>query len=203
MIALRPHNWSELQHYKHRTPPWIKLHRKLLDDLKWHCLPVASRALAPMLWLIASEDKEGIIMGTHVEIAFRLRISREELQDGLMPLIENGMFEDASTMLAERLQVAISESESETERESERDASAALAPARARGVAQEKVQPLKPLTSREEWGTRLENHRPDIGKRCWKPFWGPPPDQLGDGHFMPKDMLADWRAKYSIVKARA
>jgi hypothetical protein len=28
---LRVKNWSEFQHYKDRNPPWIKLHRTLLD----------------------------------------------------------------------------------------------------------------------------------------------------------------------------
>jgi len=202
MLALRPHNWTKFQHYRHRRPPWIKLHRELLDDFKFHSLPVASRALAPMLWLLASEDEEGIIMGSEVTISFRLRMSREEFEEAIKPLMEQGLFEDASIVLAGRLQHATSESERESERESEADASAALAPSRARGVAQE-TRTLKPLTSREEWAARMEGHRPDLGKRNWKPFWGPPPDQLGSGHFMPPDMLKDWRAKYSIVKASA
>jgi hypothetical protein len=61
----------------------------------------------------------------------------------------------------------------------------------------------RPLTSREEWAKRLEGHRPDLGKRCWKPFWGPPPDQLGSGHLMPRDLLEDWRRKYPVVKGAA
>ncbi len=58
----------------------------------------------------------------------------------------------------------------------------------------------RPLTTREEWAKRLEGHRPDIGKRCWKPFWGPPPDQMGSGHGFPADMLADWRRKHGGKK---
>ncbi len=57
----------------------------------------------------------------------------------------------------------------------------------------------RPLTTREEWAKRLEGHRPS--KRNWKPFWGPPPDQLGDGHLMPKDMLATWRRAHSFVRS--
>ena len=34
MMTARLHikNWGEFQHYKKRNPPWIKLHKKLLDD---------------------------------------------------------------------------------------------------------------------------------------------------------------------------
>lgn len=195
MISIRPHNWSELQHYKERRPPWIKLHRKLLDDIKWHTLPLASKALAPMLWLLASEHKEGIIMGEEVEIAFRLRISKEELREALKPLLDNEMFKDASIVLAGRLQLApesCSESERETERESE---------GRRKRVASNPKGPLalaetkKPaITSREEWESRLAAYRPMEGKRDWKPFWGPRPDSSGDGHAMPKDLLTRWRS---------
>ena len=31
-MALIPKNWSQFQHYKGRRPPWIKLHRALLDE---------------------------------------------------------------------------------------------------------------------------------------------------------------------------
>jgi hypothetical protein len=54
-MLIVPNNWAELQHYKDRSPPWIKLHKKLLDNFEFQSLPVASRALAPMLWLLASE----------------------------------------------------------------------------------------------------------------------------------------------------
>ena len=54
-MILRVKGWARFQHYKHRRPPWIRLYRELLDDVTWHRLPVASRALAPMLWLLASE----------------------------------------------------------------------------------------------------------------------------------------------------
>jgi hypothetical protein len=67
MAQYRVKNWAEFQHYKDRSPPWIRLHRSFLDDYDFHCLPVASRALAPMLWLLASENKDlssGIIEGS-------------------------------------------------------------------------------------------------------------------------------------------
>jgi len=61
MKRLRPKNWNEFQHYKRRHPPWVKLHKRLLDNFEFQSLPLASKALAPMLWLLASEDRQGWI----------------------------------------------------------------------------------------------------------------------------------------------
>ena len=58
-MKLIPKNWVDHQHYKDRNPPWIKLHRKLLNDRAFMCLPLASKALAPLLWLLAAETKDG------------------------------------------------------------------------------------------------------------------------------------------------
>jgi len=122
-------NWAEFQHYKDRSPPWIKLHKELLDDKSFQRLPVASRALAPMLWLLASESKDGSFDGSIDELAFRLRQSEKEITSGLEPLIENGFFiteQDASEPLAERLQVAVPETEAEAYKpEAETEAPAA------------------------------------------------------------------------------
>lgn len=122
MNRIRPKNWSEFQHYKCRTPPWIKLHRGLLDDFAYQRLPVASRALAPMLWLLASEDVAGLIDADHEKLAFRLRITVDEVDSALTPLIEKGFFvvvQSASEPLAECNRDACLETEVETEVEGE------------------------------------------------------------------------------------
>lgn len=117
-MALRPKNWERFQHYKQRCPPWIKVYRTLLDDRDFMCLPVASKALAMMLWLLASEHAEGVIEGVPADWAFRLRMTDNELLVALKPLIDNGMFEDASMMLAECLQGACPETENREREES-------------------------------------------------------------------------------------
>lgn len=117
MIHIRPRNWTKFQHYKGRRPPWVKLHRALLDDFEWHQLPLASKALAPMLWLLASETVEGDIQGPESAIAFRLHISVSDLLDALKPLIDGDFFQNASRTLAPRKQLAPSESETERFRE--------------------------------------------------------------------------------------
>lgn len=112
---LTPKNWSEFQHYSNRSPAWIKLHRKLLDDFEFSRLPVASRALAPLLWLLASEYESGQITASDDELAYRLRMSKKELADALSPLVDAGFFL-ASETLAECKQDACLEKEREEEK---------------------------------------------------------------------------------------
>jgi hypothetical protein len=122
-MILTPKNWNDFQHYKDREPSWIKLHKNLLTNYEFICLPVASRALAPVLWLLASEYKDGIIDASLDKIAFRLSMTRGDLAEALTPLIESGFF-DASEPLAERKQEAIPEKEIQEQIEEEKDSCA-------------------------------------------------------------------------------
>lgn len=110
-MRIRPKNWSDFQHYKGRRPPWIKLHRDLLDNYEFQCLPLASRALAPMLWLLASEDEAGWIDADEKKLVFKLRCTVDELAIGLEALVTAGFFESdkrrASSTLAARKQEPI------------------------------------------------------------------------------------------------
>lgn len=120
-MLLQPKNWALFQHYKDRCPPWIKLHRDLLNNREFICLPLASKAIAPMLWLLASEAKDGIFDASFEELTFRLRITDQEYADGIKPLIDKGFFLIASGVLAERYQSAISEGEGEGEAKKEKE----------------------------------------------------------------------------------
>ena len=120
-MLLTPKNWSVFQHYKDRCPPWIKLHRDLLNDRVFMCLPLASKALAPLLWLLASESKDGTFDGSLDELVFRLHITPKEYKDGVKPLIDKGFFVVASGVLAECYQDAIPETETERETETKRE----------------------------------------------------------------------------------
>jgi len=119
-MLLQPKNWAVFQHYKDRCPPWIKLHRDLLNNRSYICLPIASKALAPMLWLLASESKDGVFDGSLDELVFRLHISPKEYQDGIKPLIDKDFFVVVSGVLAERNHNAIPETERETETKREK-----------------------------------------------------------------------------------
>ena len=120
-MFLQPKNWAVFQHYKDRSPPWIKLHRNLLINRDFVTLPTASKALAPMLWLLASEGKDGVFDATFEELQFRLYISRKDYDDGLKPLIDKGFFVVASGMLAECYQDASPEREIEKETETKKE----------------------------------------------------------------------------------
>lgn len=68
----------------------IKLHKKLLDNFEYQCLPVGSRALAPMLWLLA--DQHGTIDVAIETLAYRFRMTEKEISDALKPLIDGDFF---------------------------------------------------------------------------------------------------------------
>jgi hypothetical protein len=119
-MLLIPKNWAVFQHYKDRLPPWIKLHREILNDRVFMGLPIASKALAPLMWLLASESKNGSFDGSLDELVFRLHITPKEYQDGVKPLIDKGFFVVASGVLADCQQVAIPERETETETETKK-----------------------------------------------------------------------------------
>jgi hypothetical protein len=122
MMNLTPKDWTDFQHYKDRSPIWIKLHRKLLDNYDFSRLPVASRALAPMLWLLAAEYEGGIITATLAEIAFRLRMTEGEVGEALNPLLEAKFFTSDSKPLAKRKPKASPEKRKRRDREEKRRA---------------------------------------------------------------------------------
>lgn len=115
MSRLTVRGWESFQHYKDRSPPWIKLHKTLLDNYEFQRLPLASRALAPMVWLLASESSDGSIDADIDKLAFRLHQSAEEIAEGLKYLIEKDFLIDASGALAGCLRDACLETEAETE----------------------------------------------------------------------------------------
>lgn len=125
MARLIVKNWRDFQHYKDRNPTWIKLHKKLLDDYVFHRLPLASRALAPMLWLLSSESNDGSIDYDIEMIAFRLRCSKSDVVSGLNPLIEQHFLQveqDASDVLAHGYHEASLYKEEKRREEREADA---------------------------------------------------------------------------------
>jgi hypothetical protein len=49
-------NWKSFQHYKERNPPWIKLHRAILDDYAFCSLPDSAKCHLMLVWLYASQN---------------------------------------------------------------------------------------------------------------------------------------------------
>lgn len=91
-MGLTPKNWGQFQHYKDRLPPWIKLHRTLLDNHDYFALtPLAAKAL-PLIWLIASEKDGSLPVGA--ELAWRLRLSEQDAIRVLTDLCEHDFLVD-------------------------------------------------------------------------------------------------------------
>ena len=94
MERLRPKNWAQFQHYKDRSPPWIKLHRGLLDSMDYGLLsPMAGKCLQ-LIWLIAS-DCDGILPDLN-RLAFRLRVDQDTAQSVTQELVYSGFLEPVS-----------------------------------------------------------------------------------------------------------
>jgi hypothetical protein len=56
MRSFRVKNFERFQHYKDRSPPWIKLYNELLDDYEFGCLRDASKMHLVAIWLLASRS---------------------------------------------------------------------------------------------------------------------------------------------------
>jgi hypothetical protein len=175
-MLLQPKNWGVFQHYKDRCPPWIKLHRDLLNDRVFMCLPLASKALAPLLWLLASESKDGTFDGSLDELVFRLHITPKDYQDGVKPLIDKGFFVVASGVLAECYQDAIPETEreGETERETKTEK---------RQISNRGSRLPVDFLLDEEWISFCKQERPDLNPQKvfaeFLDYWTAQPGQKG------------------------
>lgn len=116
-MTYRIRNWNKFQHYTKRNPPWLKLHRTLLDDPDYHALAPEPAKYLPLVWLIAAE-KDGELPASEL-LAFRLRVSVEKVRSFLKAweawLSVEGE-QGASEVLAECLQDATSESEAKQSR---------------------------------------------------------------------------------------
>lgn len=100
-------NYDEFQHYRDRTPPWIKLYNAILDDYEFACLTDQQKWHLVAIWLLASRCENRIPNDARW---IAKRINAEAAPD-LRPLISRGFL------------VVLQEAE----REAEQPASAPLA----------------------------------------------------------------------------
>jgi hypothetical protein len=116
MEHLVVNGWGDFQHYKDRDPPWIKLHRKVLDNYAFSRLQDASKAHLVLIWLLAARHGNHI---PHDPAWIGQRIGATSPVE-LQPLIEAGFIsvvQSASEPLAPRQRVVSLETEAETEAE--------------------------------------------------------------------------------------
>jgi hypothetical protein len=60
MKLLAVKNWDTFQHYGKRNPPWIKLHRALLDDYAFCSLTDIAKGHLLLIWLYASQNNGNV-----------------------------------------------------------------------------------------------------------------------------------------------
>ena len=123
--------WSSFQSYKDRCPPWIRLHRRLLDNFKYQKMSAEARALLPMLWLLAAEDENPVTGSLRIrneEIAFRLRRPEKDIAAAISEIIRNGFLVDLNPeestsyeSVTESLRNCHSETEAETKTKTEKE----------------------------------------------------------------------------------
>ena len=116
---LRVKAWETHQHYRDRSPPWIKLHLALLTDYDWACLPDATKGHLTGIWLLASREngripddpkwvaakigaRSRVDLELLVNVGFLVRDNTGEASD----VLAQDDKRDASTPLAARKQAA-------------------------------------------------------------------------------------------------
>jgi len=113
-------NWQELQHFKDRSPPWIKLYREILYQRDIMMISDRNFKVLICLWLLASEDKERSgNLPPISDIAFKLRLSENDIRQSFQGLSDFLIFDDID-MISERYQDDAPETEREGETERER-----------------------------------------------------------------------------------
>jgi hypothetical protein len=118
---IRVKNLGKYQHYRNRTPPWIKLHQETLEDYDFARLPDASKAHALCIMLLASRlenrvpaDPDWIAR----KIGARSRVDLDVLlSSGFVEFADAERKHHASATLDECLQDACIEGEGEKSRE--------------------------------------------------------------------------------------
>ena len=119
-MSWRIKNWSKHQHFKDRTPPWIKLYREILDDPDWHDLDGDTAKVLIGLWLIASEDEshQGCLPDAR-KLAFRLRMKESQLNQ-LLTKLSHWLIRCDIAMISDQYRADAPETETETEESRDR-----------------------------------------------------------------------------------
>ena len=146
-------NWSEYQQYKDRKPTWLKFHRDILNDRQFMTMSMVSRAILPLMWLLASESDDGTISDDIEEITFRLRVNAKDAKHALKECQERGfLIPDGDVRERTETYKKVPREETETETEGEKDT-------RTRRVVFSPPDWIDP----EAW-KRFEKHRKAIRK---------------------------------------
>lgn len=162
MEYFRVVNFEKYQHYKKRSPPWIKLHRRVLQNYKIGKLPDATKAHIFSIWVLASEhnnvlpwDDEWILR----KINANSKVDLELLESvKLIEKIRKTRKRSASKTLAPKTETE-GETEGETEAKREREKRKEKEPKKEK---EKKVQNLSFLEWRIGFEIALEEFKPGV-----------------------------------------
>lgn len=76
-------NWRDFQHYKKRSPPWIKLHRHITEDYAFAALKDACKAHLMLIWVLAA-GSEGRIPNDPKFVAKRINAAESVDLDAMI-----------------------------------------------------------------------------------------------------------------------
>ena len=109
-------NFERFQHYKDRSPPWIKFYNSTLSDYAYCKLPDASKAHLNAIWLLASRNNNKVPCDAQwikTQISATEEVDLQLLADSGFIVLEQGR----SNTLATRKQSAMPEKRERRERE--------------------------------------------------------------------------------------
>jgi len=111
---LKIKNWAEFQHYKHRSPPWIKLHFDIFTSEDWITVSDKDKLLMCVCMLLASK-RNGVISDDPHYIQ---KVAYLDKLPNLNPLVDCGFFEilQADDSKGKRLRTNAPQSRVETEK---------------------------------------------------------------------------------------
>jgi hypothetical protein len=117
--TFRVKNFEKFQHYKDRSPPWIKFYNDLLDDYDFGQLPDASKWHLVAIWLLASRYNNEIPFD-QTWVSRRInateKVDLKALEQIGFIILNHGLNGHASDVLAECKQNAMPERETEREK---------------------------------------------------------------------------------------
>lgn len=164
-------NFDKFQHYKDRSPPWIKLYNELLDDYDFGQLPDASKWHLVAIWLLASRSNNKIPFDSGW-VSRRINANSAVDLDGLAKsgfIIVNQELHNAEQDASKPLATCSSKWEPETEIEGEAE----------RELEQKESRPLardESVSSKKK--TRKEFYNRPYSKE-FERFWSAYPVRAG------------------------
>lgn len=93
-------NWRDHQHYKKRSPPWIKLHRAITEDYAFAALKDKTKAHLILIWILAA-GTEGRVPHDAKFIASRINATEPVDLDAMIEagfLIPDGQREEETPL---------------------------------------------------------------------------------------------------------